>query len=105
MWKDRGFSLRAILTLAVCIGANVAVFTVVSSVLLGPLPFPEAGRLVLISNQYPNAGIGIMTETSVPFYTEPRVELAALEEQALYDLTGSTIEIDTVQQRILERFL
>ncbi len=102
MGKDRGFSITAILTLAVCIGANVAVFTVVSSVLLRPLPFPEADRLVLISNQYPNAGIGIMTETSVPFYTERLVELRALEEQALYDLTNSTIEIDTVQQRILE---
>ena len=102
MWKDRGFSITAILTLAVCIGANVAVFAVVSSVLLRPLAFQEADRLVLISNQYPNAGVGTVTETSIPFYTERLVELSALEEQALYDLTGSTIEIDTVQQRILE---
>ena len=69
-WKDRGFSLTAILTLAVCIGANVAVFTVVWSVLLRPLPFPESDRFVLVANQYPNAGIGVTAQTSVPFYGE-----------------------------------
>ena len=40
IWRDRGFALAAILTLAVCIGANTALFTVVRSVLLRPLPVP-----------------------------------------------------------------
>ena len=101
-WKDRGFSLTAILTLAVCIGANVAVFTVVWSVLLRPLPFPESDRFVLVANQYPNAGIGETAQTSVPFYGERLESLTALEEQALYDLTGSTVEIEGVSQHILE---
>ena len=38
-WKDRAFALTTILTLAICIGANAAIFTVVRSVLLRPLPY------------------------------------------------------------------
>ena len=46
LWKDRAFALTTLLTLALCIGANTAIFTVVRLVLLRPLPYPEAGRLV-----------------------------------------------------------
>ena len=44
--KDRAYALAVILTLALCLGANAAVFAVVQSVLIRPLPYPDADRIV-----------------------------------------------------------
>src|ERR1700733_4995484 len=55
--KTPGFTAAALLTLAVCLGANLTIFAVIDSVLLHPLPFPEPDRLMTIFNTYPKAGV------------------------------------------------
>ena len=54
MMKSPGFAVVAILTLAIGIGANTAIFSVVNAVLLEPLPYPNANRLVVLFHNKPH---------------------------------------------------
>ena len=55
--KSPAFTVTALATVAICLGANLAIFAVIDSVLLRPLPFPQSDRLVTIFNTYPKAGV------------------------------------------------
>ena len=88
--RDRAFSATTLLTLAVCIGANAAIFAVVHSVLLRPLPVPNPDRLVLLYNSYPRAGV-VDASSGVPDYYDRLRETDVFEELALYNERGVTV--------------
>jgi MacB-like periplasmic core domain len=100
LFKDRAFTITALVTLAICIGANATIFSVVNSVLLRPLAVPEPERLVLMHNSYPRAGVE-RSANGIPDYYDRLRELDAFEEQALYNTRGVTVAIKGDPQRIL----
>jgi predicted permease len=81
--KTPGFTITALLTLAVCLGANLTIFAVINSILLRPLPFPESDRLVTIFNTYPKAGVD-RDGSSVTNYYERRGQIPAFASIAIY---------------------
>lgn len=85
--KDRAYTAAVILTLALCLGANAAIFTVVQSVLLRPLPYPAAERLVFSYDSFPGAGVE-RAGTSVPNYVDRSQRPDVFEQVALYRLRG-----------------
>src|SRR5438128_6082190 len=88
--KDRAFTATVVLTLALCLGANLALFSVVHNVLLRPLP--ESQRIALIGNAYPKAGAANLRAVAVPDYYDRLRETTVFEEQALYG--NSSVNLD-----------
>jgi putative ABC transport system permease protein len=88
LWKSPGFALVTILALALGIGANSAIFSVVNGVLLRPLPFKTADRLVFLSEwsqQVPNMSV------SYPNYEDWRDESTVFEQLAAFRSAGYTL--------------
>src|SRR2546426_10709598 len=68
--KQRAFTLTVSATLAVCLGANAALFAIVDHVLLRPLPIPAPDRVVITGNRYPKAGVDSGYSTSAADYVD-----------------------------------
>jgi len=88
--KKPGFTLIAVLTLALGIGANTAIFSVVYALLLRPLPYHEPERLVLLSDK---GRAGVRMSVSYPNYSDWRERAQSFEGMAsvrslLFNLTG-----------------
>jgi hypothetical protein len=83
-----------------CIGANVALFSVVNNVLLRPLPMPESGRIAIIGNSYPKEGAANLRAVGVPDYFDRLRETTAFEEQALYNNASVNVDQNGTATRV-----
>ncbi len=89
LFRAPGFALAAILTLALGIGANTAIFTVVDAVLLRPLPYPEASRLVMVWNRLTKLGLDRINP-------EYRTAAAYRRLDQIFDSTGGIMILDRI---------
>jgi putative ABC transport system permease protein len=98
--KSPGFAVIAIATLALCIGANSAIFSVVHAILLKPYPWPESEKLVYVYNTYPlmglpNAGV------SIPDYLDRRAGVAGFADTAMFTNRNYNLASDGEPEHIV----
>src|ERR1051325_9588747 len=111
-WKRTPeFAIAAIGTLALGIGANTAIFSVVSGVLLRPLPFAHPEQLVRVSERQPPSPSGVGFEGGVVYrdFQEWRADSKLLDQLVTYFVTGRNLtgigEPEQVRIGMTERHL
>lgn len=90
LFKQPGFTAIAVLTLALGIGANITIFSVVNSVLLRPLPYPNSDRLVYLWSDSPRLNIRERASAYGNF-SEWRDQNRSFEDMAVFDPTVVTL--------------
>ena len=90
MLRERSFTAISLAALALGIGANTAIFTVVNAVLLNPLPYPQSDRIMRVGRKFPDGGFG--TSISIPKYMVWRNN-RAFEAMTLYSQTGPSVNL------------
>ena len=88
--RSPGFTATALATLALCLGANLAIYAIVDAVLIRALPYPDADRLVTIYYTYPKLANG-SNGASLTTYYERRGEIPALSSLAAISLATSVV--------------
>jgi len=81
--KQPVFTLVAVLTLTLGIGANTAIFSLLYQTLLRPLPYPAADRLVFVWNSYKGINLD-QASVSIPDYIDRKTQAPAIEDAALF---------------------
>ncbi len=100
LWRDKGFALTVLLTFSVCIAANTALFAIVSSVILRPLPVSDANSILITSNEYPKAGVTGTNNSSSGDYFDRLREMTVFESQAIFRQRDQTVELNGSPQQI-----
>lgn len=85
--KSKGFAAAAIITLALCIGANTAIFSMLYALVLKPLPYQEPGRIVEVTNSFSRAS----GPSSVAQYLDLKEHTDAFARLALWKVSEFTL--------------
>ncbi len=93
--KSPGYTLVTVLTLALGIGANTAIFSVVNAVVLEPLPYPDSSKLIFITSQFPALGFDQFW-VSPPEFTEFRDRNQAFSAVGAY--SAGAVNLGTAEQ-------
>jgi hypothetical protein len=98
--KDRGFTVTAVVTLAVCLAGHAAIVAGVNAMLFHPLRVPEPDRVLLMANQYPLVEARRGTLSSTPDYVDRLRHVTVFQEQAFYNYYSAAIEIGGMATRM-----
>ena len=98
--RSPGFAVIAVLILALAIGANTAVFSVVRGVLLKPLGYPDAGRLVVVTSQLPLQGQDQFPMAAAEF-VELRERSRSFDDIGAYSVGAATVGPETRRTRVV----
>ncbi len=90
LWNRPAFTVVACLTLAIGIGANTAIFSLVHGVLLNPLPYPDAERIVVLHEQ-PAPAESELYEVSYPNFLDWRRDSRSFTQLAAFTLATATL--------------
>lgn len=96
--KSPGFSVAAVLTLALGIGGATAIYSVVRGVVLDPLPYPSADRMVRIKNPVPRVAEAAWNVSSAQYF-HLREHATSLEEVGAFRLRGANVRGSGQAQR------
>ena len=102
LWKSPGFMLVAIFTLALGIGANSAIFSVVNAVLLRPLPFKNPEALVKVNGELKRQGVD-KEPVSYPDFVDFKAQVQSLEHVAAYTQASGALTGDGEPERLRGR--
>jgi putative ABC transport system permease protein len=93
LWKRPGFTVAAVLTLAIGIGSNTAIFSVINAVLLRPLPFAQSEQLVALYTRYlPSTGYNYQySALSGPEFADLRGRVNAFAGVAAYSFSSGNL--------------
>ena len=97
--KNPGFTAVAVLTLALGIGANTAIFTLVDAVVLRPLPVANPQRLVIVNTKSPQQG---ESDLSYPDYRDIRQHVKSFSGVTLYYRSGQFLNSLDESSRVLD---
>jgi putative ABC transport system permease protein len=99
LMKNKGFAATALVTLALCIGANIVIFSMLHALVLKPLPYPDSNRIVIITNRWPKS---FMKETwaGLKQYLDFKEHTEALSNVGCELILESTVGVGSESVRL-----
>ena len=104
--KSPAFASLVVLTLALGIGANTIIYSVVDGLILNPYPFPDADRLIAVGTEYPRLGTDLtfIEHISPPEYMDVRDQTRALENVVAWGMGNRQVSFGDVSENLFTGF-
>ena len=104
--KNPAFTSVVVLTLALGIGANTIIYSVVDGLILHPYPFPDADRLIAVGTEYPKLGTDLtfVEHISPPEYVDVRDQSRVLDRVVAWDMGNRQVSFGDVSENLFTGF-